>query len=377
MVDRFNSLSDRDNVELEVWFSAREKPDRSWRVDEDSWHFPHRYLPRVGRGEYFVALPTPLLRGPAPDVFVTLHSRIDFLLGFALARRKGARTAFWVLTTYDAWVRRRRWKERAKSIIFQRVDAVLTPGGDGRAFARRYGTTEDRIHTVPQVIDVDHFRRRSNLSTTERDLFRTELGLTGVTFLYVGRLWRGKGLTFLLDAFRALEKTNIETTLLLVGDGADEQDLRKRCREIGARNVIFAGFHHRDSLPRLYAASDVFVFPTLGDPFGLVVLEAMACGLPVIATTAAGEIHDRVTDGSNGFIVSAGDSAELLDRMTILARDPELRARMGRVSAQRALGQTPDFWAQQFEEAIESLLAIPPASEPSTFQSRRSGVSAE
>jgi glycosyltransferase involved in cell wall biosynthesis len=262
-------------------------------------------------------------------------------------------------------------------MIFPRVDGVLTPGRDGRAFARRYGTADDRILTVPQVIDVDHFRSGSAISPSERDLLRAELGLTGVVFLYVGRLWSGKGLSFLLDAFRALEQANIDSTLLLVGDGPDEDDLRRRCLEIGARNVVFAGFHHRDSLPRLYAASDVFVFPTLGDPFGLVVLEAMACGLPVIATTASGEIHDRVTDGSNGFIVPAGDSAELLDRMTILARDPKLRARMGGVSVQRAIGQTPDFWAQEFEEAIESLLAISPASGPPTHQSRQSGPSAE
>jgi glycosyltransferase involved in cell wall biosynthesis len=248
-------------------------------------------------------------------------------------------------------------------MIFPRVDAVLTPGQDGRAFARHYGASDDRILTVPQVIDVDHFRRGSDLSLTERDRLRVELGLTGVTFLYVGRLWLGKGLLFLLDAFRNLEKTNIDTTLLLVGDGTDEEQLRRRCLEIGARKVIFAGFHHADSLPQLYAASDVFVFPTLGDPFGLVVLEAMACGLPIIATNASGEIRDRVADGLNGFIVPAGDSGRLFDRMRILARDRALRERMGRLSANKAVGQTPDFWAQEFERAIASILASSPAGE--------------
>jgi glycosyltransferase involved in cell wall biosynthesis len=109
----------------------------------------------------------------------------------------------------------------------------------------------------------------------------------------------------------------------------------------------------------MYAAADVFVFPTLGDTFGLVVSEAMACGLPVIATTAAGEISERVADGVNGFLVPPADSDALLERMTVLAQDPALRRRMGQASRDKVSGQTPDLWAEAFEEAIDKILAMP------------------
>ena len=79
--------------------------------------------------------------------------------------------------------------------------------------------------------------------------------------------------------------------------------MQRICAERGIRNVIFAGFFQKAELPRLYAAADVFVFPTLGDPYGLVVDEAMACSLPIISTSAAGEIRDRVESGVNGFVV--------------------------------------------------------------------------
>jgi glycosyltransferase involved in cell wall biosynthesis len=181
-----------------------------------------------------------------------------------------------------------------------------------------------------------------------------------VTFVYVGRLWAGKGLTYLLDAFRQLQRACLgETTLLLVGDGPDEEMLRESCQAESAGNVVFAGFYQADQLPQLYAAADVFVFPTLGDPFGLVVPEAMACGLPVIATNASGEIHGRVEDGINGFIVRPADTQDLVERMTLLARDPGLRTRMGEASVGKVVGQTPDVWAESFERAVDRILSMP------------------
>jgi glycosyltransferase involved in cell wall biosynthesis len=123
------------------------------------------------------------------------------------------------------------------------------------------------------------------------------------------------------------------------------------------RNAIFAGFKQKSELPSWYALGDVFVFPTLGDPYGLVVDEAMACSMPVITTTAAGEIAQRVVDGVNGFVVPPESSSALASSMEALARDPELRVRMGGAGYQRIRDQDPSRWAEAFEEAIESLLS--------------------
>jgi glycosyltransferase involved in cell wall biosynthesis len=127
--------------------------------------------------------------------------------------------------------------------------------------------------------------------------------------------------------------------LLLVGDGP-EAHLRARAQAEGLRNVVFGGFVQKPDLPRYYTMADAFVFPTLGDPYGLVVDEAMACSLPVISTSAAGEIGDRVEDGVNGYIVPPENSAALLDRMERLAHDNELRSRMGEASARKIAGRT-------------------------------------
>jgi glycosyltransferase involved in cell wall biosynthesis len=360
MIDRFNAVARRGNLDFEAWFSARTEQDRSWTVDESVWRFSFRYLPAVERGATAVALPIPVFRGPPPDLLVSLYAGLGYVAGSTVARLRGARTAFWVEVTYDAWVRRRRWKEALKSRILPSADGILTAGSDGRSYAQRYGVRDERIHVVPHVVDFDRLSREARLSATERATLRSELGVRGVAFMYVGRLWTGKGLTYLFDAFADLQRCGThDVSLLLVGDGVDEVALRARARFDKLENVVFCGFQEGSVLARLYAAADVFVFPTLGDPFGMVVPEAMASGLPIIATTASGEIAERVVDGVNGFLVPPADSAKLLERMTVLASDEDLRRCMATAAVKSVAWQAPEAWAVAFEEAVDAIISMP------------------
>jgi glycosyltransferase involved in cell wall biosynthesis len=358
MVERFDAVVERGNVDLEVWFSTRTESDRSWQVAEASWRFPYRYLPAIP-GRRATTIPLPVLRS-RPDVLVSLYASPSFLLGSTVARLRGIRTAYWVEVTSDATITRRRWKEHLKSELLPRADGILTAGRDGAAFAMRYGVSPDRIFTVPHVIDFDRYAQGSARARASRATVRSRLGLRGVAFAYVGRLARGKGLDQLLDAFGTLKRENThDVSLLLVGDGIDEARLRKRCADEGLEDVVFAGFHDGEALPRLYASADVFVFPTLGETFGMVVLEAMACGLPVISTSGAGEIADRIDEGVNGFVVPPADAEALRARMELLAGDQSLRGRMGAAATAKVAGQSPHLWAEAFEEAVHKLLALP------------------
>lgn len=350
MVDRFNALARRGAFPFEAWFSHRTEPGRSWQVDESSFEFPYRFLPR--------GLPLPLVRGPVPRLVVSLYGEPAFVAGSLLARARGARTAFWAEVTFEEWQPRRRSREWLKRRLFRRVDGVITPGDDGRRFAERYGASPERIFLAPHAVDVDAFARAAAAARLRRDELRAELGARGVIFLYVGRLWRGKGLTTLLDAFAAVRQNGTaEATLVLAGDGEEEAELRRRAEPLGG--VVFAGFRGPGELPALYAAADVFVFPTLGDPWGLVVEEAMASGLPVICTSAAGEIGSRMDDGVEGFVVPPADAAALAARMQALAGDPALRERMGTAATRRGADRGPDDWAADFEAAVEAILAEP------------------
>ena len=356
MVERFNALADRNSFDFEAWFNDRIEPDRSWKVDENTWRFRYRYLPIIKISERRFHFPLTVI-GRRPDVLISLYAEPSFLTGWAIARLRGTKTAFWCEVTWDKMVQRRTWKEWLKRVVLPSAFATIGAGEDGRAYAMRYGVPAHRALSLIHVIDVEHFASGRSKVWEERDLIRTQLGLKSTTFIYVGRLWWGKGINYLLEAFGEVQRRAAgEVSLLLVGDGPEEIRLRQICQECGIRNVVFAGFHQKPEMPRYYAIADVFVFPTLGDTYGLVVDEAMACSLPVISTSAVGEIHDRVEDGVNGYIVPPEDSTVLAERMLRLARDPKLRERMGKVSAGKIAGRTPVRWAEDFEKIVNAII---------------------
>lgn len=358
MVERFNALAERGNIDFEAWFNDRTEGDRSWMVEEQSWRFSYRYVPTINVGGKHLHIPYPLFLRQMPEVLVSLYAEPSYLVGWVAAKMRGVRTAFWCQVTMDSWVRRRRWKEWLKSAVFPRVDALLGSGEDSRQFAMRYGVNADQAICLPHSIDVDHYRNGAQAALPSRREIRSELGLRGTTFIYVGRLWWGKGLECLLESFELVQKKcRNEVSLLIVGDGELESQLRNRCVERDIKNVVFTGFQQKPDVPRYYAAADVFVFPTLGDPYGLVVDEAMASALPVISTTAAGEIKERIEEGKNGFLVPPGDSAALASAMEKFCSDQVDCAEFGEMSAGKIRGHTPEWWAENFEAIVFDLLS--------------------
>ena len=359
MVERFNALSDRRTIDLEVWFSERTVRDRSWQIDESDWRFRSRYLPRLSIGGHGVGLASGLLRREPPDLLVMQYGAFEYVLGWAGAFLLGWRTAFWVEATFESWVRRRPQREWLKRRMFSRVDAILTAGEDGSAFARRYGASDDRIHVVRHVVDASYYSAQRSKGGADRGVLRRRLGIEGTLFLYVGRLWEPKGIFELVEAYERIREAGILARLVIVGDGQDESRLRSMIESRHLDGVTFGGFVQREDLPTWYAAADVLVFPTRGDPYGMVVDEAMAAGLPVLSTTSAGEIRTRVIEGETGWLVPAQDPDELARAMASVAHDPVSAQQMGRTALERMAGLGPGRWADEFEDAVLRILASP------------------
>ena len=354
-VERYNTLADRGILDFSVWFARRTDSDRSWDVDESSWRFESAYVEDPGRSLKSATEFTRRCEAARPDLILSLYGERSFATGHLILKGLGFRTALLVLPTYDTWVRRAWWKEFGKRLLFHSADAAKVPGPDGHTYARRYGFTDDRIFEVRQSVSVGRYAMA--ISCDERAALRRELGISGCVFLYVGRFWHGKGLTRLLDAYGRIAAVNPEVSLLLVGDGPEEATLRTVAA--GLRGVRFQPFVQPPELPRYYAACDVFVFPTLGDPHGQVIEEAHAARLPIITSDAAGDIPQRVTDGVSGFVVHAGDVDALARRMIELATDPDLRRAMGARGAERATSWDDSRWADDFERFVTGALAVP------------------
>src|SRR5206468_6695409 len=127
----------------------------------------------------------------------------------------------------------------------------------------------------------------------------------------------------------------VDAVLCMVGDGPDRLQLEERAHELGvARNTVFLGY--QEDVAPFYAAFDALVLPSGNEGTPVTVIEALAAERPVVATRVGG-VPDVVRDGEDGFLVEAGATDDLADRLGRLARDPELRRRMGEAGRRRVL----------------------------------------
>src|SRR5437867_8769254 len=196
---------------------------------------------------------------------------------------------------------------------------------------RDYGAHPSRIATIPCGVDTDLF------VPGDRAEARQRLGLDErPVLLWVGRIAPIKGLDTLLDAVARLSAPGQGLRLLIVGGEADEPtngheaSLRQRIERLRLEDTVrFIGPQPQSVLPVYYVASDVTVLPSYYESFGMVALEAMACGSPVIASRVGGLVT-TVRDGVTGFLISEGDVDALAERIGALLDDPDLRWRVGR-----------------------------------------------
>jgi D-inositol-3-phosphate glycosyltransferase len=197
-----------------------------------------------------------------------------------------------------------------------------------------YGASADRVAVIPCGVDTELFQPMAR--TTAKDLL--ELGPEPL-LLYVGRLQPIKGLETLLQAMARLEDS---TRLLIIGGDQDEPDnahaahLRERVAALGlAARVRFLGTQPQRRLRLFYAAAEATVMPSSYESFGMVALEAMACGCPVVASRVGG-LTTTIRDGVTGHLVPEGDPAALASRLDGLLGDRQERDRLGDEAARWA-----------------------------------------
>jgi glycosyltransferase involved in cell wall biosynthesis len=166
---------------------------------------------------------------------------------------------------------------------------------------------------------------------------RRYLGLPGDRFVvgWVGRMTAVKRTDDVLEAFRLVREQGVDACLCLVGDGPDRERLEQRASELGViRDTLFLGY--QEDVAPYYAAFDALVLPSANEGTPVSVIEALAAGTPVVATRVGG-VPDVVREGEEGFLVDAGDTTELAERLTRLARDAKLRRRLGESGRERVL----------------------------------------
>lgn len=243
------------------------------------------------------------------------------------------------------------WKRLIKRIAFPllfRIPKTVLPGGTRQAlYFRHYGVPAKRVRVAQMTVDVAHITKFSDQyrGVEAKQGLRLEFGLAEnqTVFIFVGRLESYKGIECLLDAFQDLCRSTSNVVLLVVGDGSQ----RKKATAPSELNptVRYLGRLESEEVLKAYNAADIAVLPSLFEPWGLVVNEAMASGLPVIVSDRVGCIDDLVKDGQTGLIFPAGCKARLKDSMKYLVENPINRKKMGVQARQLIADWTLENWA--------------------------------
>jgi len=218
------------------------------------------------------------------------------------------------------------WRLIYRPIIsaMEHANRVIAVSGAAKGFCVALGVPGDKIEVIPNGVDlsifntnVDGSAMRSKLNVKQGPLVATAI-----------RLVKRKGPEHLVNAFSKVLKKMPNAKLAVAGGGTEAASLRAQIKKLGmGKSVFMLGKLQREEVARLMVAADVFVLPSLFESFGLVLLEAMAVGTPVVCTRTQGAL-EIVKDGEDGLIVPPGDDDALADAIVRVLSDRQLAKRL-------------------------------------------------
>jgi len=356
----FNALAARDDIDLQVIFLSENDPTlRQWPVYKKEIRFSYEVLPAWRRcvGKYKLLVNRGVgaaLRRSRPHA--VLCGGYNYLASWQAAwwaKSHKLPVLLWSESTAEDHRRGRRGIESMKVRFVRLCKGFVAAGKSSRDYLIWMGAPRERVFIAPDAVDVEFYASRARAARQRASEVRVRRALPSRYFLYAGRLVPEKGIFDLLAAYAQLEDgERSQIGLVLAGDGVSRSQLEERAALIQPGCVRFCGFVHREELAELYALAEALVFPTHSDPWGLVVNEAMACGLPIIASEVAGCVPDLVENKENGFVVPSGNVQELVPAMRVLLTNPTQAREMGAKSALRIQGFTPEACAEGFSKAV-------------------------
>jgi len=269
-------------------------------------------------------------------------------------------SCFWGIPriiTFDSTANdhRRVWyKELIKKLFIRLCNGAFVYGSKAREYLMQLGMPVEKITiryqaTHNQEIAALHAKHREC-----RDEEQGRMGLKKNNFIYVGRLSHEKNINRLMVVFAQVKRSVIaagEWGLIVVGDGP----LRQQLQTAATSGIVFVGGKSWREVTEYYALADVCILPSTSEPWGLVVNEAMICGLPVIVSDRCGSAHDLVVDGENGFVFDPYNEAELVERMRYFVEHPERIGEMGAASLRIIGDYTPESSARQMYAGLHAV----------------------
>lgn len=298
-----------------------------------------RVLPtlRYRRSRWTRALkPRACLRALRPDVlFLTGWQTLPFIQLLSAARQAGVpvlmRGDSHALKPRPALVR------RMHGWLFRQIDGFLVIGQANRALYERHRIPADRFFEAPYFVDNERFANEAAVARGDRSDLRRSLGIPEAAscFIFSGKFLGLKCPQHMIRALGRVRRRRPDLVVhgLFVGDGPLAADLRALASREGV-SVTFTGFANQTEIPRLYAAADALVLPSEHENWGLVVNEAMACGLPALVSDHVGCRDDLIIDGVTGASYPFANIEAMGAVLERWAEDPDTMHRLGKSAQQ-------------------------------------------
>jgi glycosyltransferase involved in cell wall biosynthesis len=361
----FNALASNSDVDLHVIFLAETVPSlRQWRVYREEIRFSHQVLGswRKRLGRYNALLNRGVsgaLVAANPDVILCGgYNYVASWQSLHWARSHDIPVLLWSESNVQDQRSGHALVEFLKSEFISGCRGFVVPGRSAQEYLRVKKVNPEKIFTAPNAVDNNLFASHTAIARTHKVVRRRELNLPERYFLFVGRIVPEKGVFDLLSAYSRLNASIREQVgLVYVGDGESKHQLEQRSVATSPGVIRFSGFAQREELASYYALAEALVLPTHTDPWGLVVNEAMGCGLPVILSSAAGCASDLLREGETGLLIPPRDVDALTSAMARIADQPELRESMGNNARQVIMNYSPEAWSTAIALAVTATVS--------------------
>lgn len=263
------------------------------------------------------------------------------------------------------------WRRLAKWMTHRwfipRFDAYLVVGQRAREYYLAHGADARKMFFVPHFVDNDRFAQAAAEARPQRAELRRRWNLPqdAVVFLFAGKFIPKKRPLDFVKAMAAVVRSVPRAAGLMVGDGPLRGEIEAKVLS-SESPIRLAGFLNQTTIPSAYAAADVLVLPSEGtETWGLVVNEAMACGLPALVSDQVGCGPDLIWEGETGFVFRCGDVAQMADQMIRLAQSPPVAARLGAAAHELVQRYSVDVATEGTTLALAQV--VPREASPVTF----------
>ncbi len=360
----FNELKEqleRKGLGLKVVFGALGYARRKWAVDMSQCKFEYEVLPSKNlcysdpeKSSFTYSGLYRVISKENPSVIITN--------AFSIATTKIWLRSWFKKTDYIIWSGAIRRKDKSDSFVRRLQRKVLTKraigfiayGTKAKEYLVSLGAQRDKVKIGINTVDAQFYesecrRLRENLIPSDGQKH----------LLYVGHLCPRKNVLRVLKVINHLAKLRSDVILDILGDGADRVRLEEYVTENRLIDFVkFHGFKQKADVALFLAQSDCFLFQTDFDIWGLVLVEAMAAGLPCIASIHAGATHDLIKEGATGFAMDFSETEEVVDKVNWIMDNPELSKEIGQ-NASRFIAENVSIEksAMGFVRAITDTLA--------------------